>query len=478
MKLHSRGVFSRVLVVAVLAGVYFLGLSGCGGGGGDHEDLAAIQTAVDTSYATQGQATLALDAQEGGVGPALMQTDGKVLIAGWRQTAPLPSSEFGGHAPRQVYVMRLNRDGSRDTSFGAGGEARVTVKGSDTVADVKLQPDGKILLAVNSTEPCLIAFLSFYSPCVTSSGDTATPVSAMVRLTSQGTLDSAFGVGGVVQAPASSGNHLALAVQADGRALYLRSTGVARSRIFGWTLARYNTDGTIDSTFNQGNDVTSTCQAIGVSVVIQPDGRMVVGGEQDIWYAEPAANPGLCLERINSDGSRDASFGAANPWTALNANVSLRSLALLPDAKLLAVGRRCDQTGCEVLAARYDPDGRLDPSFGVAGIVRLAIDKTLSLTLADYLVTPGGDLVMLAAQTPGAIAGQAQTYQPVWIRLDAYGQAVNDFGVNGLFVGTAHTRRPKQLLQDPQGRWLVTHEATLPNGKLAIEVTRLRGDSQ
>lgn len=474
MNLHSRGVFSRVLVVAVLAGVYFLGLSGCGGG--DHEDLAAIQTAIDTSYATQGRATLALDVENGGVGPSLLQADGKLLITGWRYP-PLNASQPPLNTS-QLYVMRLNGDGSHDTSFGVGGEARVTVQGADTVADIKLQPDGKILLAVHSSKPCEVQGLFFL--CVTPSGGDSNRISAMVRLTSQGALDSAFGVGGVVQAPASSGNRLALAVQADGRALLLRSTGVARLQIFGWALARYNTDGTPDSTFNQGNDVTSTCQAIGVSMVIQPDGRVVVGGEQDVGYGEPSVNPGLCLARIHGDGSHDVGYGAGNLWTTFNANVSLHSLSLLPGAKLLAVGRSCDLTGCEVLAARYDLEGRLDRSFGVAGIVRLAIDKTPSpnLTLADYLVTPGGDLVMLATQTPGAIAGQAQTYQPVWIRLDAHGQAVNDFGVNGLFVGTAHTRRPKQLLQDPQGRWLVTHEATLPNGKLAIEVTRLRGDSQ
>lgn len=476
MNWHVRDIFSWRFVWAGLAGVFLSGLSGCGSG--EREDLAAIQTAIDTRYATQGQATLALDVQYGDVGPSLTQADGKLLIAGWRQTAPLPPNEYGGYPPRQVYVMRLNGDGSRDTSFGVGGEARVTVKGSDTVADFKLQPDGKILLAVNSIEPCLIAFLSFYSPCLTPSGDTATPISAMVRLTAQGMLDSAFGVGGTVQAPANSGNRLALAVQADGRVLLLRSTSVPRSRIFGWALARYNADGTPDLTFNQGNAVTSTCQADGVSMVIQPDGRIVVGGAQDVGYAEPAVNPGLCLERINGDGSHDVSFGAGSLWTALNANVSLHSMSLLPGANLLAVGRSCDLTGCELLAARYDPDGRLDPSFGVASIVRLAIDKTLYLVPTGHLVTPGGDLVMLATQTPGSIAGQAPTYQPVWIRLDANGQAVSGFGVNGVLVGTADTRQPKHLLQDSQGRWLMTQQATLPDGNLAIVVTRLRGDSQ
>lgn len=168
-------------------------------------------------------------------------------------------------------------------------------------------------------------------------------------------------------------------------------------------------------------------------------------------------------------------FGAGSLWTAFNANVSMHSLSLLPGAGLLAVGRSCDLASCGVVATRYDPDGRLDPSFGTGGIVQLAIEKTFVLT--NSVVTQRGDLVMLGTQTLSATPGAAPSYQPVWIRLDANGQTAIGFGVNGVLVGTPDTGRPQDFLQDPLSRWLVINRATLPDGNLASVVTRLRGGS-
>jgi uncharacterized delta-60 repeat protein len=472
MNFIARGRFSRLLAIAWLASVFLFGLSGCGGG--SDSGASANQADIDISYATQGQATFPLGVQNGGVGPSLLQTDGKLVIAGWRQTASLPANNYGGYAPSQVYVLRLNGDGSPDTSFGEGGEVRFNVKGSDTVAHVQLQPDGKILLAVRAIEPCVIDFPNITPPCKTPSGELASLTSALVRLTPQGVLDSTFGATGIVETPASASG-LALAVQNNGKILLLRSISVARARVFGWSLARYNADGAPDSTFNQGNAVSSKCATDGVSMVVQGDGRIVVGGTQGISYAEPKDNPGLCLERINADGSYDSSFRAASLWTKFDANVDLKSLVLLPNGGLLAVGNTCDSAMCRVVASRYDADGQPDNSFGVNGIVQPAINETFGLT--DYVVTPVGDLVLLGIHTLSTATGSAQHYQPIWIRLDVNGQAAGAFGVNGVLYGVSDTQLPQNLLQDDKGRWLVINRSSLPDGNLGIVVTRMIGDS-
>lgn len=473
MNYIARRTTSWLFRIASIGSVLLFGLTGCDGGSSQPAGVSGTWTDIDTSYGKQGQATFSLDVQNGGVGPSVLQADGKLVIAGWRQTGSLPANNAGGNPPRQVYVLRLNGDGSPDTTFGVGGEVRFNVKGSDTVADVKLQPDGKILLAVNSIEPCVAASPGF---CLIPAGGVASFVSALVRLTPQGALDSTFGGTGIVGTAATTSGLALAAVQTDGKILFLRSTSLARARIFGWSLARYNVDGTPDSTFNQGNSISSECASDGESMVVQADGRIVVGGAEGVWYAEPTINPGFCLERINADGSHDSGFRAAGLWTKFDANVQFNSnsLSAVSNEGLLAVGRTCDHTTCGVVASRYDADGLLDTSFGVAGIVKLAIDNTFRLT--DYVLTPVGDLVILGFQTPSAVTGQPQQYQPIWIRLDVNGQPASGFGANGILSGTPDTKLPQNFLRDQEGRWLVINSSIMSDGNLGIVVTRLIGE--
>jgi len=460
------------LNVIVLSGT-LLGLGACGGSGGS-SGVVARPTDVDTSYATQGQAVFPLAAKAGGVGPSVMQTDGKLVIAGWRQTEIPPDGGYGVLAASEVYVLRLNGDGSRDKNFGNGGEFRFNVKGSDTVARIRMQQDGKILLAVKTSEPCVIGFPSLFAPCLNRDGVPVTPATAMVRLTSAGLLDVSFGGDGIVQAPASSGA-LELATQADGKILLLLSSSVPRANIFGWSMTRYTDNGTRDMTFNNGNSVSSTCQSEGQSIVIQTDEKIVVAGSQNVFYADPTVNPGFCLERINADGSHDLNYRNAGLWTTLNTNATLNSLMLLPGDDVLAVGKSCDLTICGLIAARFNNVGRLNPSFGVDGVVKVSADNYFHL--ADSALMQAGGLVTLGIRTSRATTVEAQAYQPFWIALDSVGQAPVAFGENGILTGTADSKLPMNFLRDNMGRWLVINVLTMPDGNLVIVVNRLFGES-
>lgn len=468
--------YSRLVAIAGLTSVFLFGWSGCGGGSGNDSSHGSSDnpTDIDVRYATMGQAVFPLGVQNGGVGPSVLQADGKLLISGWRQTASLPVNNYGGYAPTQVFVRRLNDDGSPDASFGESGEVRFNVKGSDTVADIKLQPDGNILLAVRSIESCVIDFPNITPACKTSSGVLASLVSAIVRLTPKGVLDPSFGGTGIVETPASSGG-LTLGAQSNGKILLLRSTSIGRARIFGWSLARYNSDGTPDGSFNREGAVTSKCESDGGSMVVQASGKIVVGGTQGVVYADPTTNPGLCLERINSDGSHDSGFRAANSWTKFNGNFNFKSLVQLPNGGLLAVGDICDNALCSAVVSKFDADGQTDNSFGVNGIVKQLFKVTYELT--DYIVTPVGDLVMLGTHKPVNATGSAQTYQQIWSRFDANGQVQHTFGENGVLYGVSSTLIPQNLVRDGIGSWLLISRNSMSDGSFGIIVMRLIGTS-
>lgn len=469
--LRVRTRWARLLGLACLG---MVGLSGCSGGGGNPV-APGIQITADTSYGQQGVTSFALDAQQGDVRSAVLQADGKLLVTGWRQTAPLPPSIYGGHAAQQVLVRRLNADGSLDTTFGTGGELRFNVKGSDTVAEVKLQADGKILLAIHAIEPCLITdFVLAAGACMNDRGVLAEAFSAVVRLTANGALDASFGTAGVVQAPTSTGG-LSLAVQDDGKILLLRTLSIGRARIFGSMLTRYLPDGSVDSSFNQGQPLASRCAADGQVLLVQADGKIVTGGTENAWYADPTASPGFCLERTLANGSQDTSFRAANLWTKLGSNVDLAALSPLPSGGLLAMGRVCDQNTCGGLAARFSAEGVLDTSFGDAGVGRIMVDPGFQFD--GHVVMSSGDLMFMGHRVLGGATGLSALYQPLWARLDFNGQVARGFGVNGVLTGTTDPRQPRHVLRDRLGRWLVVNRTPLPDGNQAGVVMRLLGEA-
>src|SRR5205085_8925379 len=176
-------------------------------------------------------------------------------------------------------------------------------------------------------------------------------------------------------------------------------------------LLRFLPDGRLDPTFGTGGRVWTDLvtlatplrgavtgdAALGSSsaaaVVVQPDGKIVVGGS-----TQSGGTTAFAVMRYLSDGRPDPSFGSDglaltdfDPAT----NDAVTALELLPDGRILAAGAAGDAAAL----ARYRPDGRLDPSFGEAktGTVRTGRGMLNALSLA---ADPAGRLL---------VAGQAGT---------------------------------------------------------------------
>jgi uncharacterized delta-60 repeat protein len=175
--------------------------------------------------------------------------------------------------------------GDLDPSFGFGGIAKIPGAPSasgDSLMAVAVQADQKIVLASSVSNGSINDF-------------------AVMRLNADGTLDTSFnGSGGV------SGDAFAAAIQADGKIVVAGPRLTGGNLDFG--LARYNPDGSLDSTFGTGGQVTT---AVGTGndyadqMAIQPDGKIIVVGP--VWN-DASGNFGFGVVRYNTDGSLDTSF--------------------------------------------------------------------------------------------------------------------------------------------------------------------------
>jgi uncharacterized delta-60 repeat protein len=175
-----------------------------------------------------------------------VQADGKILLAGD------VAATGGGH---DFFVMRLNADGTTDTTFGTAGEADVNIGQEDALGGLTVQADGKIVLA-GSTTPGSVA---------------------LARLNADGTPDAGFGTAGEAVTGLSStvGGVAGAAVGADGKIVVAATIGNELG------VLRYNPDGTADTTFSgDGTAMThfATVGNVADSMALLPDGRVVVGG--------------------------------------------------------------------------------------------------------------------------------------------------------------------------------------------------------
>jgi len=259
-----------------------------------------------------------------------IQPNGKIVAVG---TAAMES---------RFAVARYQPDGSLDRSFGSRGKVTTNVGPSDDFAfGVAIQPDGRIVVVG-----------------YTSRGDFA-----VVRYRSSGRLDRSFGGDGMVTTSLSKGWDMAYAValQTNGKIVV-----VGRSDAGGgdFGIARYRADGTLDPSFGEGGIVTthfSPDYDIAADVAIQPDGRIVVAG------GTARRDGQLALARYERDGTLDSTFsGDGKLATDFGSLDHAWGVAIQPDGRSVAAGFTAAGTG-DCALARYETDGALDTTFGGDG---------------------------------------------------------------------------------------------------------------
>jgi uncharacterized delta-60 repeat protein len=352
-----------------------------------------------------------------------IQSDGKIILGG-------SFTSFNGNT--RNYLLRLNADGTEDTSFYNNFTQTATSSFgfNSVVRDIVLQPDGKILVVgsfttLNGVTRQKLVRLnsdgtedtSFYTNLGTSFVQSATLYAValqsdgkilvggsftsfnsstrngLIRLNSDGTQDSSFytNLGTGFSSVIAGRGVFDIDVQSDDKIIVSGSfstlNGTARRKI-----VRLNSDGTVDTNFytNLGSGFVDNTASDINRTVIQPDGKILIAGEFTSFNGTATR---LRLVRLNSDGTEDTAF-AANIGGGFSGDTF--GLALQSDGKILVSGGFTlfnNASTTRVAMVRLNADGTEDVGFYTnlgAGFAGNAAPVYISITSDNSILAIGG----------------------------------------------------------------------------------------
>ena len=343
----------------------------------------------------------------------VQQTDNKIVASA--------SASVSG--VNQIMVMRYNTDGSLDSTFGDNNTGLATVQIGDlsVATAVGIQSNDNII----ATGYTLVGGVpEFVSVAYTPSGilDTAygtsgittqligdgaaaygmaiqsddsiiqvgvavmsgVPQFGLLRLTSGGVADSSFGTGGVMTtAIGDFSSAQSVVIQPSNNKIIVAGWAFV-SGVQEFALVRYNTDGTLDTSFGTSGIVTTIIGSTASisSVALDSSENIIVGGVSDNTFT---------VARYDSTGTLDTSFGTGGiVTTALGSNDKVVAVLVQSNDKIVAVGN----TDSNIAIVRYNTDGTLDTSFGTGGIVISALQDVMQanagLLQSDEKILAGG----------------------------------------------------------------------------------------
>jgi len=297
---------------------------------------------LDPTFDTDGKVTTDLGSSNEDARSMAIQSNGKIVTTG---------RSNNGSTGYNFALARHNADGSLDTSFDTDGKVTTAFSSNDLAYSVAIQPDGKIVAAGSAW------------------ADGSTEDFALARYNADGSLDTSFGSGGKVTTAFASSRDIAysVAVQSDGKIVAAGQS--INGLTYDFALARYNADGSLDTSFDTDGKVTTAFGSgddAASSVDIQSDGRIVATGS-----SYNGSDFDFALARYNaSDGSLDTSFGSGGRvTTAIGASGDFGSSMAIQGDKIVAAGASDNgSTGRDFALVRYNTsDGSLDTSFDTDG---------------------------------------------------------------------------------------------------------------
>jgi uncharacterized delta-60 repeat protein len=309
---------------------------------------------LDVTFGSGGRVLTDMGAAEGGAA-AEVDGAGRIVVGANRWT---------GGLSRDWVVLRYLPDGRLDPTFGDGGVTVVDAGDGYTngLADVKLTPDGKIVAAGSAGDGQL----------------------TVMRLTAGGRLDASFGAGGKASIAPGRERSTAYAIALDAGG---KITASGYRFDVGGVVARFNADGSVDTTFD--GDGWAALAIVGDDVALDAGGRAVIAGA--------GRDLNATVVRLTPSGQLDASFGGGDGVVTLPTppgSSNFRSVAVAPGGDVVAAGNLYDSgpTSTDLLVASFTADGVADTSFNGTGWARADFDGDRDSAEA-VAVAPGGKMV-------------------------------------------------------------------------------------
>ena len=313
--------------------------------------------AYDAGFGTSGRRRVASGTQAAFAAVA-QQPDGRIVGAG--------STTTGGAS--DTLLARVTTNGTLDPSFSGDGVLVTDFGGGDSAAAVRVQGDGNIVV-----------------------GGTAGSGGFVARYTTSGGADPSFDSDGKLTGLPMTVQ--AIALQADGKIVLAGATAAAGAD---FALLRLNPDGSVDSSFGGASGVTTDFGGYDVvtALALQSDGKVVVTGA-----GHGAAGSGhTIVARYASDGTVDSTFTTVDQ--AFGMADMPASLALRVDGKIIVSGNSKVGSDNDLLVARFNGDGSADAGFGIGGVT-LEDEGASSRAQAVLVLADGRPLVVGSVRQDG-----------------------------------------------------------------------------
>ena len=389
---------------------------------------------LDADFGNDGLVRLQIGDVGADASTVLQQTDGKLVLVG---TGSAP-----GGSTNDFLAVRLNANGVPDSTFSADGIASADLAGGDDWAFAAIQqPDGKLVLAG-------------YAFAANQGRDIA-----LARFNANGTLDTTFGdsgwatldLGGDAEAAKGlirqSGGNLVIAG-------YSNASGTYRT-----VFARFNSEGTPDSTFGTGGttsiDYGDGSENWANALVEQPDGKLVAGGA----VYGPGLRFDMGIVRVTANGVPDASFdGDGLLFVDFDGmGEEAQSIAIQSDGAIVAAGYTVPVSDgyFKLALLRVSGEGSLDGTFGTGG--KSVIDLGTQADLNSIVVQADGKLA-----ATGSLLTPYFYPDTILARFEANGALDTNFGNGGVAIadfgeqGNGPWSIGLDLIQQTDGKLLAT----------------------
>jgi len=370
--------------------------------------LAKAQPAgsLDNSFNASGTYVFDFGAQDN-LTDIKVQPDQKIVSCG---TAL--SSAFAG----RLLVLRNNTDGTPDLSFNGTGYVMIESYTESYAYETQIRTDGKILVA-GAAADSTYAFRS-----------------VVLRLNSNGGIDSTFGVNGFADIKVSGGDNFTYSmIELANHQLLLGGTALDTAFRNQPVVVRLNENGSIDSTFGVDGvaavAITETDNRIN-DIELQTDGKIVAAGH----YGNPITNDGqfdfdILVARFNANGTPDSTFagdGVLTDSVSLAYIDDIFGLGINSKGKIAITGyTTLPDFSFDMILLQYDSTGARDVSFGNAGVVQF---DSAAQDVASDLIIQADDKIIVAGTTGGFFFDNRDL---TLLRYNANGTIDSSFGGKG-----------------------------------------------